>query len=91
MGCWAHARQKFKDVPGENGKAKLAIEYCNQIFKMKRDLQGLSPEEYYEQRQLQVKLVIEAFYDFLGSFIPMKGKLQTAVHYVLNQKQEWPF
>ena len=52
MGCWAHARQKFKDVPGENGKAKLAIEYCNQIFKMKRDLQGLSPEEYYEQRQL---------------------------------------
>ena len=32
--------------------------------------------------------MIEAFYDFLGSFIPMKGKLQTAIHYVLNQKKE---
>ena len=87
MGCWAHARRKFKDVPGKNGKAKQAIDYCNQIFKIERALQGLSPEERYEQRQLQVKPVIEAFYDFLGSFIPMKGKLQTAVHYVLNQKK----
>lgn len=88
VGCWAHARRKFKDVPGENGKAKLAIEYCDQIFKIERELRELSPEERYEQRQLQVKPVIEAFYDFLGSFIPMKGKLQTAVHYVLNQKKE---
>ena len=88
VGCWAHARRKFKDVPGKNGKAKQAIDYCNQIFKIERALQGLSPEERYEQRQLQVKPVIEAFYDFLGSFIPMKGKLQTAVHYVLNQKKE---
>ena len=88
MGCWAHARRKFKDVPGKNGKAKQAIDYCNQIFKIERELQELSPEERYEQRQLQVKPVIEAFYDFLGSFIPIKGKLQTAVHYVLNQKKE---
>ena len=88
MGCWAHARRKFKEVPGKNGKAKQAIDYCNQIFKIERELQELSPEERYEQRQLQVKPVIEAFYDFLGSFIPMKGKLQTAVHYVLNQKKE---
>ena len=88
MGCWAHARRKFKDVPGDNGKAKLAIEYCDQIFKVERELRGLAPEERYKQRQLQVKPVIEAFYNFLGSFIPMKGKLQTAVHYVLNQKQE---
>ena len=73
---------------GNNGKTKQAIEYCNQIFKIERALQGLSPEERYEQCQLQVKPVIEAFYEFLGSFILMKGKLQTAVHYVLNQKQE---
>ncbi len=75
-------------MPGKNGKAKQAIDYCIQIFKIERELQELSPEERYEQRQLQVKPVIEAFYDFLGSFIPMKGKLQTAVHYVLNQKKE---
>ena len=52
MGCWAHARRKFKDVPGKNGKAKQAIDYCNQIFKIERELQELSPEERYEQRQL---------------------------------------
>ena len=62
-----HARRKFKNVLGENGKAKLAIEYCDQIFKIERAPQGLSPEERYEQRQLQVKPVIEAFYDFLGA------------------------
>ena len=35
-----HARRKFKDVLGENGKAKLAIEYCDQIFKIERALKG---------------------------------------------------
>lgn len=58
------------------------------IFKGELELRALAPEERYKQRQLQVKPVIEAFYDFLGSFIPMKGKLQTAVHYIQNQKQE---
>lgn len=75
-------------MPGKNGNAKQAIEYCDQTFNIEQELRGLSPEERYEQRQLQVKPVIEAFYGFIESFIPMKGKLQTAVHYVLNQKQE---
>ena len=75
-------------MPEKNGKAKQAIDYCNQIFKIEQELQELSPEERYEQRHLQVKQVIESLYDFLGSFIPMKVKLQTSVHYVLNEKQE---
>ena len=35
-----HAPRKFKDVPGKNGKAKQAIDYCNQIFKLNELFKG---------------------------------------------------
>ena len=73
---------------GRMGKLNRPFINLTKFFKIEQKLQELSPEEYYEQRQLQAELVIEAFYDFLGRFIPMKDKLQTAGHYVLNEKQE---
>lgn len=53
-----------------------------------RELQLLSLKERYEWRQLRVKPVVEAFYEYLDSFIQMKGKLQIVGNYVLNQRQE---
>ena len=51
MGCWAHCRRKFQEVSTKHGKAKVGLDYCNQIFRIERELQGLSPDERREQRQ----------------------------------------
>lgn len=88
VGCWAHCRRKFQEVSAEHGKAKIGLDYCNQIFRIERELQGLPPEERQKQRQRRVRPIIEAFYTFLESFHTVKGKLRTAVTYAFNQKKE---
>lgn len=88
VGCWAHVRRKFFEIPGNNGKAKKAVEYCDQIFRFEKTIKDLSPEQRQKQRQLIIKPVIEEFFKWLESFYVMKGKLQTAVMYALNQKVE---
>lgn len=86
VGCWAHVRRKFFEIPGNNGKAQKAVEYCDKIFSFEKTIKGLSPEERQKQRQLVIKPVVEEFFDWLQSFYAMKGKLQTAVMYALNSK-----
>lgn len=88
VGCWAHVRRKFFEISGNNGKAKKAVEYCDQIFRFEKTIKELSPEQRQKQRQLIIKPVIEEFFKWLESFYVMKGKLQTAVMYALNQKVE---
>ena len=88
VGCWAHVRRKFYEIPGNNGKAKKAVEYCDQIFRLEKTIKELSPEERQNQRHLIIKPVVEEFFEWLESFYAMKGKLQTAVVYTLNQKTE---
>lgn len=29
VGCWAHVRRKFFEIPGNNGKVKKAVNYCH--------------------------------------------------------------
>ena len=86
VGCWAHVRRKFFEIPGNNGKAQKAVEYCDKIFSFEKTIKGLSPAERQKQRQLVIKPVVEEFFDWLQSFYAMKGKLQTAVMYALNSK-----
>ena len=88
MGCWAHVRRKFFELPGKHGQAKKAVDYCDQIFSFEKTIKELPPEERQKQRQLVIKPVVEEFFDWLESFYVMKGKLQTAVMYALNQKVE---
>ena len=88
VGCWAHVRRKFFEIPGNNGKAQKAVEYCDKIFSFEKTIKELSPEERQKQRQLVIKPVVEDFFDWLQSFYAMKGKLQAAVMYALNQKVE---
>ena len=88
VGCWAHVRRKFFEIPGTNGQAKKAVNYCDQIFSFEKTIKDLSPVERQKQRQLIIKPVIEEFFEWLESFYVMKGKLQTAVTYALNQKRE---
>ncbi|MGL4373284.1 MAG: IS66 family transposase, partial [Turicibacter sp.] len=88
VACLAHIRRKFCEVPGENGKAKQAVDYCNEIFRIEKEIKHLTPQERYEQRQEKVKPVFKDFFNYIESIYTLKGKLQTAVTYAINQKEE---
>lgn len=40
VGCGAHVRRKFFEIPGNNGKAKKAMEYCDKIFSFEKTIKG---------------------------------------------------
>jgi len=49
-GCWAHARRKFadalpnkKEIPPDSAAVK-GVEFCNRIFELEREYDGLCPE-----------------------------------------------
>ena len=90
VGCWAHLRRYMKDASmyHEKSKAKIEVDYCNKLFALKRKFKSLSAEERLKQRQLESRPIVEEFYNGLGSFHAMKGKLQSAVTYAMNQKEE---
>lgn len=88
VGCWAHLRRKFHEVPGTDGKGKIGVNYCNQLFAIERKLKQLTPEERQQERLRQSKPIVVAFYQWLDSFIRMKGALGTAVGYAFKQKLE---
>jgi len=88
VGCWAHVRRKFNDVAKVKGKlthAQIAMNYCNRMFKIERELKALVPKVRHEKRQIMLKPVIEEFYEWLGTLNP-RGNLKKAVDYALNQK-----
>ena len=104
-GCWAHVRRKFVDaLPNDEkllagSKAAEGVEWCNRIFMLEREYDGLdkngerirkslSPEERYKQRQERTKPVLDAFYAWLDSFTPAGGTdLAKACQYARNEKK----
>ena len=105
-GCWAHVRRKFADaLPREDAqlstsKAAEGVRWCNQIFELEREYDGLdqrtgqqvrpalTPEERYTQRQERTKPVLDAFYAWLDSFVPAGGTgLAKACQYARNEKK----
>ncbi len=64
-----------------------AFKYCNAIFLLEREFEGLSPEERKIQRQLKSKPIVEEYYKLVEG-IPNPGNdLKKAVVYAINQRQ----
>lgn len=93
--CWSHVRRYFTDALPKELKSieatlpKQGIAYCNKIFDIEASLSELSPEERKEQRLLQVKPVIEAFWSWIDSNmnkVLMKSKIGKALQYTFNQR-----
>lgn len=96
VGCWAHARRKFTDAlkalpeSAKNSavKTKEGLEFCNDLFKIERELKDVSPEERYKQRLEQSQPVLEAFSAWLREQTPKvipKSSLGQAIKYCRNQ------
>jgi hypothetical protein len=61
--CWAHARRKLHDVT-QSGTAPIAQEGLAQIqalYRIEKDLRGLSADQRHTERQARSKPIIAAF------------------------------
>jgi transposase len=97
VGCWAHARRKFDEALKALPSAKRltsgtaaaeGLLYCNQLYKIERQLKELTPEERYEKRLELSKPVLDAFLTWLKiqeSKVLPKSALGQAITYSLNQ------
>lgn len=94
--CWTHLRRKFVEaLPKElkNSEETLSaqgIRYINKLFEIESKLEGLSSEERKEQRLLQEKPVLDAFWLWVdtetGKTLP-KSRIGEAFRYAANQKE----
>jgi len=91
-GCWAHSKRKYSDaLPKTNlkdSKAAQGIAFCDKLFMLEREFEGLSPEKRLEQRLEKSKPVVDAYFAWVETVNPLAGsKLYEAITYARNQKQ----
>ena len=62
LGCWDHARRKFKDAQkaqparkknGTPSKADIALQLIGKLYRIEREIEALPPGEKLQQRQLR--------------------------------------
>ena len=93
-GCWAHARRKWREAMPEGAtvktsKAAVGFQYCNKLFAEERKCADYKPKYRQEYRQNKELPLLEEYYAWLQTIHPEKGsKLEEAVRYSLNQKQQ---
>ena len=96
-GCWVHGRRKFEEVlvtiPAEGKKesvAYLAMKQIQAIYREEGKLKDLSSEERLAQRQVVIRPLVDALFAYLKQKkdqIVVKGKLEAAFTYLLNQEK----
>ena len=93
-GCWSHARRKWREAMPEGAtvktsKAAVGYQYCNKLFAEERKCAQYRPEYRKEYRQNKELPLLEEYFAWLKGVHPEKGsKLEDAVRYSLNQKQQ---
>ena len=95
VGCWAHLRRKFDEAlkvvaaaTQENSLALTGKRYCDKLFALEREFEGLSPQQRYEMRMESSKPLMEAFFAWVNSCGALpKSQVGRAVHYANSQKK----
>ena len=90
-GCWAHMRRKWLEAMPEGADAKTCkaaegYEFCNRLFELERQFEGLTAEERLIQRKEKSGPILEAYWKWLNTIPRPTGKLKDAVTYAQNQK-----
>lgn len=93
VGCWTHARRKFKDaLTTIDSKYQLGTgalhgkNFCDKLFAIERCLADLTPEERFKKRQELAKPVLDEFHHWLESKnVGGTSSFGKAVQYTLGQ------
>lgn len=98
VGCWAHARRKFKECLEALGKdkkvkplrtlANAGFNYCQALYRIENTIRDLSIKERYIYRQEHSLPIVEAFSTWLQTnkdrVLP-RSSLGKAIEYSMNQ------
>lgn len=100
LGCWAHARRKFKEVQNavkniknrksKTGSADVALNYIRKLYAIEKRAKSLdyTPEQIYKDRQEKARPILDEFKEWLEKRslqTPPKGLLGKAISYSLNE------
>jgi len=100
VGCWAHARRKFKEVQnaakniknrkGKTGSADVPLSYIRKLYAIENRAKSLdyTPEQLYKERQDKARPILDKFKKWLDRRslqTPPKGLLGKAISYTLNE------
>jgi len=100
LGCWAHARRKFKEVQNaaknikksksKTGSADVALSYIRKLYAIEKWAKSLdyTPEQIYKERQEKARPILDEFKKWLEKRslqTPPKGLLGKAISYSLNE------
>lgn len=98
IGCLAHVKRKFTDAiksidpdHRKNTYCYRGQEYCDAIFRVEKRLKDFSPEERHNKRQVELKPLMDAFFEWLNEIFPKTvpdSPAYKALQYALNQ---WPY
>ncbi|MCU7996810.1 IS66 family transposase [Shewanella glacialipiscicola] len=96
VGCWAHARRKFKEAliaqgkpkVGKISKADMALSMIAKLYRIETQIQALSLEERLYFRRTHSRAQLGLFKQWLDKSVLQVSKespLGKAIHYSLNQ------
>ena len=94
LGCWDHARRKFKDAQvaqpkkanNKVSKADMALSYINKLYVIERNIKSLSANEKHQARQKQSIPILNKLKKWLDVQRPkvvkdsLTGKAMTYLH-----------
>lgn len=94
LGCWDHARRKFKDAQKAQPKGKstkvtkadMALSYINKLYVIEKTIKHLSNEEKLAVRQEKSKPILKQLKKWLENNMPrvakdsLTGKAMTYLH-----------
>ncbi len=96
--CYTHLRRAFVDALPKDihdpkaSKPAEAVLQLNKLFEIEKELDTLPPEQKKKERLTREKPLLEAFWSWAeissAGELP-KSKLHTAIHYALNNRQEF--
>lgn len=91
VGCWAHARNKFKEAQSTDPERVLAAKaWVRQLYNVEDEAKGLASAERQRLRQEKSVPVLKSFLDWLlaqKALVLPKSPIAAAINYVLNQWQ----
>ena len=93
VGCWAHARRKFKETEIAQGKTKSgkvswALNQIQKLYGIEKAIKDKPPQEKYAIRQQKSVPVLNEFKIWLDKSalqVPPKTAMGKAIGYCLNQ------
>jgi hypothetical protein len=94
LGCWAHARRKFKDAEkalpkgqrNKGNKVQVALAFIAKLYRLETEIKSLTTEAKTSRRQEVATPILKRFKTWLDKqSVPPKTLLGTAIGYTLNE------